>query len=134
MAHLYWGESMNAEQLHDLAERIEAAVGSDPDLTAAVLEWMKFTFPNDAVLTRLEYGPTESTEAALHLLKLNFPNWSIKLQGHAHEPDGRWTCFLREGAMDGDDELIGLGRGPTPALALLAALLRLLETTAKGYS
>ncbi len=125
---------MNSEQLHVLVEKIEIAVGSDPDLTAAVLEWMKSTFPNDAGLTRLEYGPTESTEVALHLINLNFPNWSIKLQGHAHEPDGRWTCILREGAMGDDDELIGLGRGPTPALALLAALLRLLATTARGYS
>jgi hypothetical protein len=36
--------------------------------------------------------------------------------------------------MGDDDELIGIGRGPTPALALLAALLRLLEIAARGYS
>lgn len=125
---------MNAEQLNALVERIEIAPGSDPDLAAAVLEWMKSTFPNDAGLTMFEYGPTESTESALHLINRKFPNWSIKLQGHAHEPDGRWTCILREGVMGDDDELIGFGSGSTPALALLAALFRLLETTARGYS
>jgi hypothetical protein len=125
---------MKAEQLHDLVERIEVSVGSDPDLAAAVLDSMKSAFPNEAELMTLEYGLTESTEAALHLISLHVPNWSIKLQGHAHEPDGRWTCTLRESAMGGDDELIGIGRGPTPALALLAALLRLLEIAARGYS
>ena len=125
---------MKAEQLHNLVERIEISVGSDPDLAAAVLDSMKSAFPNEAELMTLEYGLTESTEAVLHLVSLNFPNWSIKLQGHAHEPDGRWTCTLREGATGDDDVLIGIGRGPTPALALLAALLRLLEIAGRGYS
>ena len=124
---------MNAEQLHDLVERIEVAEWPDPDLATAVMESMKSAFPAETGPITIEPGLLESTDQALHLVSQNVPNWSILLQGYAHEPDSHWSCTLREGTVRDDDDVIGIGRGPTPPLALLAALLRILVIRARGY-
>ena len=124
---------MNAQQLHDLVERIEIAEWPDADLAAEVLESIKSALSGESGSLTLEPALLESTDAALHLVSLKVPNWSIMLQGYAHEPDSGWTCTLREGTVRDDDELIGIGKGPTLPLALLAALLRILVIRARGY-
>lgn len=124
---------MNAEQSRDLVKRIEVAAWPDPDLAAVVLESLKSALPGDAAPMTLEPDLIESTDAALHLVNLSVPNWSIILQGMAHEPDSRWSCTLRKGTVRDDDELIGLGKGPTPSLALLSALLTILVSRTNGY-
>ena len=123
---------MNVEQIHDLVERIETAEWPDAALGAAVLESVKSVCPDQAGLITPESRLLESTDAALHLVTLKVPEWSITLQGYAHEPDSQWTCTIREGTVSDDDDLIGIGKGPTPSLALLSALLRIGVIRASG--
>lgn len=123
---------MNAEQIHDIVERIETAKWPDSALAAAVLESVNSALPNQAGSITPQSSLLESTDAALHLLSLNLPGWSVTLQGYAHEPDSQWTCTIREGTVSDDDDLIGIGQGPTPPLALLSALLRIAVIRASG--
>lgn len=123
---------MNHDELRALADRIEGAASLELDLAVAVLEGLRAAFPQ--ARSDLRPGAVESTDAALHLVARLLPNWSIALSGTAREPDGRWACTLRPSGARDDDEVIGIGRAPTPPLALIAALLRIAVTQAKGYT
>lgn len=65
-----------------------------------------------------------SVETLLHLADQLVPGWSILLRGKAHEPDGHWSCTIRESMTRDSDEFIGRGSAPDLAAALLAAILR----------
>jgi hypothetical protein len=125
------GTRMNQEELRTLAERIEGAAGPDLDLAVAALKGLRSALPEAE--PDLRAGVVESTDMALHLVARRLPNWSVALEGAAREPDGRWTCTLRSSEVRDDEEVIGIGRAPTAALAVLAALLRVAAIQAKGY-
>jgi hypothetical protein len=122
---------MNRDQMQALANRIEGAASLELDLAVATLEGLRAALPQAG--SDLRPGVVESTDAALHLVARALPNWSVALSGTAHEPAGRWTCTLRPSGARDDEEVIGIGRAPTPPLALIAALLRVVITQAKGY-
>jgi hypothetical protein len=123
---------MNRDQLQALADRIESARSLELDLAVATLEGLRAALPQ--ARPDLRPGVVESTDAALHLVARALPDWSVALSGTAHEPEGRWTCTLRPSGARDDEEVIGIGRAPTPPLALIAALLRVVVTQAKGYT
>lgn len=123
---------MNHAQMQDLADRIEDASALDVDLAVAALEGLRTALPR--ARPDLRPGVVESTDAALRLVALALPNWSISLSGTAREPDGRWACTLRPSGARDDEEVIGIGRAPTAPLALIAALLRVEMAQAKGYT
>jgi hypothetical protein len=123
---------MNRDQMQALADRIEAAGSLDLDVAVATLEGLRAALPQ--ATSDLRPGLVESTDAALHLVARTLPNWSVALSGTAHEPDGRWACTLRPSGARDDEEVIGIGRAPTPPLALLVALLRVEIIQAKGYT
>lgn len=123
---------MNRDQLQALADRIEGATSLELDLAVATLEGLHAALPQAG--SDLRPGAVESTDAALHLVARLLPNWSVALSATAREPDGRWTCTLRPSGARDDEEVIGIGWAPTAPLALIAALLRVVITQAKGYT
>lgn len=122
---------MNHDQLEALADRIESVAGPDLDVAVAALHGLRSALPEES--SDLRAAVVESTDAALHLVVRTLPNWSIALEGTAHEPNGRWTCTLRPSGLRDDEEVIGIGRAPTASLALLVALLRVVVIRSKGY-
>jgi hypothetical protein len=79
-------------------------------------------------------GLVESTEAVLGHITGVLPGWAVRLEGTAIGPNGRWTCTLRRSGSRDDEEVIGIGRAPTPPLAMIAALIRVLIIRSGGYS
>jgi hypothetical protein len=122
---------MNRDEMQALSERIEGSSALDLDLAVATLKGLRTALPRAS--SDLRPGTVDSTDAALHLVTRTLPNWSIALTGTASEPDGRWTCTLRPSGARDDEEVIGIGKAPTAALALIAALLRVAVIQAKGY-
>jgi hypothetical protein len=122
--------------LHDdlaaLAHRIETASPSDPDAVHSILRGLAAAFPDEIAAGEVDPGVIVSTDAAFALLRRKVPNWSIALSGRTRLPDGHWTCTLRESTSRDDDELIGVGRAGTPALAMLAALFVVEVRRSKG--
>ena len=112
---------MSKAKIEGLLKKIEAATTLEADLLAAAADVVRAVFPD------APHHPevlAEPVEAVLHLIDRCLPQWSIQLTGKAQEPDGHWRCSLRKSRGSDEDEVLGVGTGPTVALALLQALLR----------
>jgi len=120
---------MAGKELQALVDRIEAARHPDLPLGLAVLEGLAAS----GHTAELGASVVDSADAALRLVVSELPGWSISLAGGARLPDSHWTCTLRESGTRDDDEVIGVARAPTPALALVGALLKVFVIRAKGY-
>jgi hypothetical protein len=108
----------------NMMTRIKGATALDGALLIDAAEVVRRVFPSVPALSE----PTlEPVEAALHLIDLCLPGWSIQLTGKAMEPNGHWRCSLRETRGSDEIDLVGLGSGPVVALALLEALLNVAE-------
>ena len=68
-----------------------------------------------------------STDEIIHMVDAAYPNWSIRLRGRASDKDGHWVCTLRRSDELDNDDMIGIGKAPVLAHAILAALLKLAE-------
>jgi len=66
-----------------------------------------------------------STDKAILVAIEAFPNWSIHIHGQTNCRDGHWRCSLRKNDTRDDDAVIGTGRAPVLAQAILAAVVRL---------
>ncbi|MCO4847182.1 MAG: hypothetical protein KC448_04320 [Yoonia sp.] len=66
-----------------------------------------------------------TTDGALHVADNAYPNWAVHIHGRANDHDGHWHCSLRENDSFDNDAVIGAGRAPVLAQAILAAVLRL---------
>jgi hypothetical protein len=119
---------MRPEAIEDLVRRIESTSPGDPAMVRDMLEALAAA-PR-AFDTEGHFGVAclASLEAAHEAVDRVLPNWRIQLQ----RADG-WRCTLRESGVRDDDELIGVGAGPTPAFALLAAFLAVTARRARGY-
>ena len=104
--------------LADIVESSGADLAAQTEIRAAIA----------AMIPGLEPGESEfgHTDDVLHLIDQVLPEWTISLTGKAHEPNGHWTCTLRESSWRDSDALLGLGKGPQPHQALLAAMLRVM--------
>ncbi|RVT86966.1 hypothetical protein DXV76_02425 [Rhodobacteraceae bacterium CCMM004] len=111
---------MSIETLKPLSKEIEAAPRLERSMLETVASCIAPVFPR-ADLSHVPEG--DLTDAALHLIDVCLPGWTIALRGKAHEPDGHWRCSLREGSSRDNDMLIGHGKGPTVGLALADALV-----------
>ncbi|HPG22125.1 MAG TPA: hypothetical protein PLH75_04995 [Amaricoccus sp.] len=120
---------MSGKEIQALVDRIEAASHADLPLGLAVLEGLAAS-GHAAGATA---GVADSADAALRLVASELPGWSVSLSGAARLPDSQWTCTLRESGARDDDEVIGVARAPTAALALVGALLRVFAIRQKGY-
>jgi hypothetical protein len=115
------GSDMSKSTIEGLLKLVEGATTLEADVLAKSAATVREVFPN------APHHPevlAEPVEAVLHLVDRCLPHWTIQLTGKAQEPDGHWHCSLRESSTSDEDEVIGLGSGPTVALAMLQALLR----------
>ena len=115
---------MDRKKLISLAERIEEADEVDAGLSAEAVEAIATAFGGPGELLTPDAPVLSSTDRALHVVDAIVPAWEITMKGLAREPDGHWTCTLREGAAQDDDEVIGVGKAPSLPRALIAALLK----------
>lgn len=112
---------MTRQNILELIEQTDAAAALDAGLIHQVADGVRPLFPNAPTSAEVL---ADSTAAALHLVDKCLPGWTIALKGKAVEPDGHWSCVLRESSARDNDEVIGTGKAPTVALALLKALLK----------
>lgn len=120
---------MTRQLISELMKMADTAEMLDADLLHRVAGAMRPLFPNAP--TSVE-GLSDPTDAVLHLVDKCLPGWSIALKGKAIEPDGHWSCVLRESSNRDNDEVIGIGKAPTVALALLKALLKVAHQRSPG--
>lgn len=115
---------MKGGDLNELADRIETVVREDAAADDEVANALSVAFRNAAAARTTRSGLLRSTDAALHAVDATVPGWEISIRGIAREPDGHWTCTLRETSATDEDAVIGIGRSPALPCALIAALLR----------
>lgn len=65
-----------------------------------------------------------TTDGAMHVADLAYPNWAVHIHGRANDKDGHWRCTLRENDVRDSDAFIGSGRAPVLGQSILAAVLR----------
>jgi hypothetical protein len=111
---------MTKTDILNVMQRVKGASALDGATLTEAAEVVRRVFP---AVPDLEQPLPEPVEAALHLVDMALPGWSIQLTGKATEPDGHWRCSLRETRGNDEIEVVGLGTGPVVALALLEALL-----------
>lgn len=114
---------MTGSEINALADRVETAGGEHLALEERVTSALGAAF--GAVEAAAAPGMLRSTDAALHAADTLFPGWEISMKGVAREPDGHWTCTLRETSVTDDDAVIGIGTSAALPSALTAALLRI---------
>ncbi len=128
---------MNHEEITALARAIEKGGADQPDFVRRLLAGLQEVFagsaPGAAPGPTIDASVLTSAEAALALAAAAYPAWRIEIDGRARLGAGGWNCTIREGGTRDDDEVIGIGRGPTIALALLAAMLLAAARRAQGY-
>jgi hypothetical protein len=117
-----------------LADRIEGGSPHDPDFVHEVLRGLAEAYPEDVGSGAIGPAALVSADAALALVRRKLPGWSIEVEGSANEADGHWRCLLRKSEVRDDDMLIGVGKGRSLQLALIAALLRVAARRAQGYA
>ena len=111
---------MSKTDILNVMQRVKGAPALDGALLVEASDAVRWVFPS---LPALSQPLSEPVEEVLHLIDVALPGWSIQLTGKATEPDGHWRCSLRETRGSDEIEIVGLGRGPAVALALLEALL-----------
>ena len=112
---------MTTQTLGALIAKAEAAQKIDEDLLHRSADAARTLFPDAPTSPEVLADPTD---AVLHLIDKCLPGWTIALKGKAIEPDGHWSCVLRESSSRDNDEVIGTGKAATVSLALLQALLK----------
>lgn len=115
---------MTKTDILSVQQRIKTAAALDVGLLSDTVAVVRRVFP--AVPAVLPKG-MEPVEQVLQLIDAALPSWSINLTGKAMQPDGHWRCSLRETRGSDEIEMVGLGSGPVVALALLEALLSVVE-------
>jgi hypothetical protein len=122
---------MDVDALQAVLTRIERSRAGELDAAVEALHALRNALGDGAAVG---VGAAATTDGALALVGEVLPGWRVDLEGHARAPDGRWTCSLRASGARDDDEVIGIGHAPSPALAILGALIRVRMVQAKGYS
>lgn len=116
---------MTRTELDDLTRKLESAEPLGHRDKAAVADAVEGIFPDRSIWPETRTEGIGSTDVALHVVDKAFPNWEIKLAGNASTEHGEWVCTIRKSAGRDNDEVIGIGRSPVPAYAVLAACLKL---------
>ena len=111
--------------LTKLAEEIEAALVLEADLAERALA----ALANASSGIVVDVADLDSTDKVLAIIYAVRPGWSISIKGNATRPNGHWRCTLRKSSDRDNDEYLGIGRGPTLAHSLLAALMKALSYT-----
>ena len=72
-----------------------------------------------------------TADGAMLIVDKAYPNWDVNIHGRANDRDGHWRCTLRKNELRDNDAVIGSGRSPVLAQAILAAVLRLSASVQK---
>lgn len=116
---------MARRDLEALATAVEAERAGTPALAAEALAELRKAFPNASGDLGSAPSLLGSTDAALHLVDRLAQGWQISIRGVAREPDGSWTCTIRETDATDELEVLGVGMAPSLSAAILAAILRI---------
>lgn len=115
---------MTTSSLKELANEIEAALEIGDDLALRCVEAAKDLGGQSEDRDPFSKADLDATDRILLLVYEALPGWTVSIQGKAWQPNGHWRCRLRQSSSRDNDELIGLGHGPTLPHALIAALFR----------
>ena len=96
-----------------------------------VIHALEFLLPGSATTGLVPHG-VRTTDGAMHIADAAYPNWAVNIHGRANDRDGHWRCTLREDDRRDNDAVLGFGRSPILAQAVLAALLRLAASQKKA--
>lgn len=113
------------------------ALESNPAMTIAELDGVAGALTHllpglDAAIAQATL--IAQTDGAMHVADAAYPNWVVNIRGRADDRDGHWRCMLRENDARDNDAVIGHGRSPVLAQAILAAILRLSMIVSKSSS
>lgn len=116
---------MKDPELEILLDELE----SDRDISVAdfdgVVHALAFLLPDVDAVQSLKAEHVGSADHAMLVADAAIPNWAVKIRGRANDADGHWRCTLRESDSRDSDAIIGIGRSPVLAHAILAAVIRL---------
>jgi len=116
---------MKDQELQILIDELEKRNDMSPAEFDGVAHALDYVLP-DAVGGIKNLGQSiGSTDGAVLIVDHAYPNWNIHIRGRANDKDGHWQCTLREGDMRDNDAVMGAGRSPVLAQAILAAVFRL---------
>ncbi len=116
---------MKDQELQILIDELEARSDMGPADYDGVAHALAYLLPEVAAETRNVGEAVSSADGAILIVDRAYPNWSIHIRGRANDKDGHWNCTLREGGTRDNDAVMGAGRSPVLAQALLAAVFRL---------
>lgn len=111
---------MTKNDLAQLAHEIEAALELNDSLRKGAVAAISAVSGEHKIAS----GDLDSTDKVLAAIYAIKPGWAVSMKGAAQLPNGHWHCTLRQASFRDDDAFIGMGRGPTLAHSLLAALLK----------
>lgn len=116
---------MNPTALRSLADRLEQATGRDWKLDDSIqIAFDTFDISN----------PTDSIGSALALVERLLPGWGWRVGSHDddHSQEWAWADVLPPQWDGSDDPPYADAHAPTPALAILLALVTALIAKAEG--
>ena len=117
------------ESLRSILERVEAADGADREIDFAIAEALDGVNRVSSA-ARLRY--TASLDAAVALVQKMLPLWLISIsqidRTQSYDPVSGWCAELKPSRLARGTP-VDDGYGETPALALIAALLRALDAS-----
>ena len=116
---------MKDQELQTLIDELETRSDLGPADYDGVGHALVFLLPEVADETKNLMEAVSSADGAIHVVDQAYPNWSIHIRGRANDKDGHWNCTLREGGMRDNDDVMGAGRSPVLAHAIIAAVFRL---------
>ena len=116
---------MKDQELQILIDELEARSDMGPADFDGVANALIYLLPEAAAETKNLGRTVGTTDGAILIVDHAYPNWAIHIRGRANDKDGHWSCTLREGGMRDNDAVMGAGRSPVLAQAVLAAVFRL---------
>jgi hypothetical protein len=116
---------MKDQELQILINDLETRNDLSPAEFDGVAHALAYVLPNVAAESKRLGETVGHTDGAILIVDQAYPNWSIHIRGRANDKDGHWRCTLREGDTRDNDAVLGAGRSPVLAQAILAAVLRL---------
>ncbi|MDU8943590.1 hypothetical protein [Ovoidimarina sediminis] len=116
---------MQNQELQILIDTLEECSDLGPADFDGVARALGFLLPELSTDLQALGHPIGSTDGAVLIVDRAYPDWSIHIRGRANDRDGHWRCTLREGGIRDNDAVLGSGKSPVLAQAILAALMRL---------
>lgn len=115
---------MKDPELDVLIKELETRADMPVEDFAGVVHALNFLLPGKVAETATAER-IATTDGAMHVADDAYPNWAVSIHGRTNDRNGHWRCSLRESDIRDNDSMVGAGRSPVLAQAILAAVLRL---------